>query len=76
MKPNGAKPYLKIGDVARMAILGEPDSELKDFLAEIEAIELNLSCPNVDEAADSAAAITIASTSCLSTRCRRVSTLP
>jgi hypothetical protein len=27
-----------IGDVARMAILGEPDSELKDFLGEIEAI--------------------------------------
>jgi Xaa-Pro aminopeptidase len=28
-----------IGDVARMAVLGEPDSELKDLLAEIEAIQ-------------------------------------
>jgi dihydroorotate dehydrogenase (NAD+) catalytic subunit len=37
-------------------------------LAEIEAIELNLSCPNVDEAADSAAAIVAA--------CRAVTELP
>ncbi len=37
-------------------------------LAEIEAIELNLSCPNVDEAADSAAEIVAA--------CRRATELP
>lgn len=37
-------------------------------LAGVEAIELNLSCPNVDEAADSAAEIVAA--------CRRVTTLP
>ena len=28
-----------IGDLARMAVLGEPDSELKDLLAEIEAVQ-------------------------------------
>jgi Xaa-Pro aminopeptidase len=28
-----------IGDVARMAILGEPDNELRDLLSEIEAIQ-------------------------------------
>ena len=38
------------------------------LLAGIEAIELNLSCPNVDEAADSAAEIVAA--------CRRASELP
>jgi dihydroorotate dehydrogenase (NAD+) catalytic subunit len=38
------------------------------LLTEIEAIELNLSCPNVDEAANSAAAIVAA--------CRRASELP
>jgi dihydroorotate dehydrogenase (NAD+) catalytic subunit len=37
-------------------------------LTDVEAIELNLSCPNVDEAADSAAEIVAA--------CRRVTTLP
>ena len=37
-------------------------------LSGVEAIELNLSCPNVDEAADSAAEIVAA--------CRRVTTLP
>jgi dihydroorotate dehydrogenase (NAD+) catalytic subunit len=37
-------------------------------LADIEAIELNLSCPNVDEAADSAAEIVAA--------CRRTTALP
>ena len=37
-------------------------------LADVEAIELNLSCPNVDEAADSAAAIVAA--------CRAVTQLP
>jgi len=37
-------------------------------LEDVEAIELNLSCPNVDEAADSAAAIVSA--------CRAVTTLP
>src|SRR5262249_46240397 len=29
-----------IGDVARMGILGEPDQELKDILAEIDAIQM------------------------------------
>ncbi|TFV35699.1 aminopeptidase P family protein [Bradyrhizobium frederickii] len=28
-----------IGDVARMAVLGEPDAELKDYLTEIEAVQ-------------------------------------
>lgn len=28
-----------IGDLARMAVLGEPDVELKDYLAEIEAVQ-------------------------------------
>ena len=28
-----------IGDLARMAVLGEPDTELKDLLAEIEAVQ-------------------------------------
>jgi Xaa-Pro aminopeptidase len=28
-----------IGDLARMAVLGEPDAELKDLLAEIEAVQ-------------------------------------
>jgi dihydroorotate dehydrogenase (NAD+) catalytic subunit len=37
-------------------------------LADVEAIELNLSCPNVDEAADSAAEIVAA--------CRRATELP
>jgi dihydroorotate dehydrogenase (NAD+) catalytic subunit len=37
-------------------------------LADVEAIELNLSCPNVDEAADSAAVIVAA--------CRRATELP
>jgi dihydroorotate dehydrogenase (NAD+) catalytic subunit len=37
-------------------------------LSDVEAIELNLSCPNVDEAADSAAEIVAA--------CRRVTDLP
>ena len=37
-------------------------------LEDVEAIELNLSCPNVDEAADSAAEIVAA--------CRRATTLP
>jgi dihydroorotate dehydrogenase (NAD+) catalytic subunit len=37
-------------------------------LADVQAIELNLSCPNVDEAADSAAEIVAA--------CRRTTTLP
>src|SRR5581483_3901919 len=37
-------------------------------LTDVQAIELNLSCPNVDEAADSAAEIVAA--------CRRVTALP
>jgi dihydroorotate dehydrogenase (NAD+) catalytic subunit len=37
-------------------------------LADVQAVELNLSCPNVDEAADSAAEIVAA--------CRRVTALP
>jgi len=28
-----------IGDLARMAVLGKPDAELKDYLAEIEAVQ-------------------------------------
>ncbi len=43
-------------------------AETCSHLAEIEAIELNLSCPNVDEAADSAAEIVAA--------CRRATALP
>jgi dihydroorotate dehydrogenase (NAD+) catalytic subunit len=43
-------------------------AETCSCLAEIEAIELNLSCPNVDEAADSAAEIVAA--------CRRATELP
>ena len=43
-------------------------AETCSALAEIEAIELNLSCPNVDEAADSAAEIVAA--------CRRATELP
>jgi dihydroorotate dehydrogenase (NAD+) catalytic subunit len=41
---------------------------LSDFQGEVEAIELNLSCPNVDEAADSAAEIVAA--------CRAATPLP
>jgi dihydroorotate dehydrogenase (NAD+) catalytic subunit len=43
-------------------------AETCGVLEEVEAIELNLSCPNVDEAADSAAEIVAA--------CRRATTLP
>jgi dihydroorotate dehydrogenase (NAD+) catalytic subunit len=43
-------------------------AETCSALGEIEAIELNLSCPNVDEAADSAAEIVAA--------CRRATDLP
>ncbi|HEU5243228.1 MAG TPA: hypothetical protein VFU33_02400, partial [Gaiellaceae bacterium] len=43
-------------------------AETCSHLAEIEAIELNLSCPNVDEAADSAAEIVGA--------CHRATALP
>jgi dihydroorotate dehydrogenase (NAD+) catalytic subunit len=46
----------------------EDYAETCEALADVEAIELNLSCPNVDEAADSAAEIVAA--------CRRVTTLP
>jgi dihydroorotate dehydrogenase (NAD+) catalytic subunit len=46
----------------------EDYAETCDRLAGIEAIELNLSCPNVDEAADSAAEIVAA--------CRRATELP
>jgi Xaa-Pro aminopeptidase len=34
-----------IGDVARMGILGEPDQELKDLLAEIDAIQMATRVP-------------------------------
>lgn len=34
-----------IGDLCRMAILGEPDSELQDLLAEIDAIQLAARAP-------------------------------
>jgi dihydroorotate dehydrogenase (NAD+) catalytic subunit len=43
-------------------------AETCSHLSEVEAIELNLSCPNVDEAADSAAEIVAA--------CRRATALP
>jgi dihydroorotate dehydrogenase (NAD+) catalytic subunit len=46
----------------------EDYAETCSALAGVEAIELNLSCPNVDEAADSAAEIVAA--------CRRVTHLP
>lgn len=46
----------------------EDYAETCSLLAGIEAIELNLSCPNVDEAADSAAEIVAA--------CRRATELP
>ena len=36
---SGGNYHGYIGDLARMAVLGEPDSELKDLLAEIEAIQ-------------------------------------
>ena len=36
---SGANYHGYIGDVCRMAIQGEPDAELKDLLAEIEAIQ-------------------------------------
>jgi Xaa-Pro aminopeptidase len=36
---SGGNYHGYIGDLARMAILGEPDSELVDLLAEIEAIQ-------------------------------------
>jgi dihydroorotate dehydrogenase (NAD+) catalytic subunit len=43
-------------------------AETCSALSDLEAIELNLSCPNVDEAADSAAEIVVA--------CRRATELP
>ncbi|HLZ05218.1 MAG TPA: Xaa-Pro peptidase family protein [Bradyrhizobium sp.] len=36
---SGGNYYGYIGDLARMAVLGEPDSELNDLLAEIEAVQ-------------------------------------
>ncbi|WP_027573375.1 Xaa-Pro peptidase family protein [Bradyrhizobium sp. WSM1743] len=36
---SGGNYHGYIGDVARMAVLGEPDGELKDYLAEIEAVQ-------------------------------------
>jgi len=36
---SGGNYHGYIGDLARMAVLGEPDSELKDLLAEIEGIQ-------------------------------------
>lgn len=36
---SGGNYHGYIGDLARMAVLGEPDSELKDYLAEIEAVQ-------------------------------------
>ncbi|UPJ53453.1 aminopeptidase P family protein [Bradyrhizobium sp. 200] len=36
---SGGNYHGYIGDLARMAVLGEPDSELKDLLAEIEATQ-------------------------------------
>jgi Xaa-Pro aminopeptidase len=36
---SGGNYHGYIGDLARMAVLGEPDTELKDYLAEIEAVQ-------------------------------------
>jgi Xaa-Pro aminopeptidase len=36
---SGGNYHGYIGDLARMAVLGEPDSELKDLLADIEAVQ-------------------------------------
>jgi Xaa-Pro aminopeptidase len=36
---SGGNYHGYIGDLCRMAVLGEPDGELKDLLAEVEAIE-------------------------------------
>jgi Xaa-Pro aminopeptidase len=36
---SGGNYYGYIGDLARMAVLGEPDAELKHLLAEIEAVQ-------------------------------------
>jgi Xaa-Pro aminopeptidase len=36
---SGGNYHGYIGDLARMAVLGEPDSELKDLLAEIECVQ-------------------------------------
>ncbi|MCP3466552.1 Xaa-Pro peptidase family protein [Bradyrhizobium sp. CCGUVB23] len=36
---SGGNYHGYIGDLARMAVLGEPDGELKDLLAEIEAVQ-------------------------------------
>ena len=36
---SGGNYHGYIGDLARMAVVGEPDSELKDLLAEIEAVQ-------------------------------------
>jgi Xaa-Pro aminopeptidase len=36
---SGGNYHGYIGDLARLAVLGEPDSELKDLLAEIEAVQ-------------------------------------
>ena len=36
---SGGNYHGYIGDLARMAVLGEPDSELRDLLAEIEAVQ-------------------------------------
>ena len=36
---SGGNYHGYIGDVARMAVLGEPDAELRDCLAEIEAVQ-------------------------------------
>jgi Xaa-Pro aminopeptidase len=36
---SGGNYHGYIGDLARMAVLGEPDGELKDCLAEIEAVQ-------------------------------------
>ena len=36
---SGGNYHGYIGDLARMAIVGEPDAELEDLLAEVEAIQ-------------------------------------
>ena len=38
-EPGGGNHHGSIGDLARMAVLGEPDQQLKDLPAEIEAVQ-------------------------------------
>jgi Xaa-Pro aminopeptidase len=42
---SGGNYHGYIGDVARMGVLGEPDQELKDLLAEVDAIQMATRVP-------------------------------